>query len=29
MSNLNIVGFGKDDIDNVLAKMTGKEVDRG
>ena len=25
--NLNIVGFGKADIENVLSKMTAKEVD--
>ena len=25
---LNIVGFGKEDIDNVLAKMTAREVDQ-
>ncbi|HEX2546852.1 MAG TPA: photoactive yellow protein [Ramlibacter sp.] len=25
---LNIVGFGKDDIDNVLSKMTAREVDQ-
>ena len=25
---LNIVGFGKDDIDNVLAKLTAREVDQ-
>lgn len=25
---LNIVGFGKDDIDNVLAKLTASEVDQ-
>lgn len=28
MSNMNIVGFGKDDIDNVLAKLTAKEIDQ-
>ena len=27
MGNLNLVAFGKDDIDNVLAKLTAKEVD--
>ena len=26
--SLNIVGFGKDDIDNVLSKLTAKEVDQ-
>ncbi len=25
---LNIVGFGKDDIDNVLSRMTAREVDQ-
>ena len=25
---LNIVGFGKDDIDNVLAKLSAREVDQ-
>ena len=25
---LNIIGFGKDDIDNVLAKLTAREVDQ-
>ena len=25
---LNIVGFGKDDIENVLSKMTAREVDQ-
>lgn len=28
MGSLNIVGFGKDDIENVLAKMSAKEVDQ-
>ena len=28
MNNLNIVGFGKDDIENVLAKLTAHEVDQ-
>lgn len=27
-SGMNIVGFGKEDIDNVLAKMTAREVDQ-
>ena len=27
MAGMNIVGFGKDDIDNVLAKFTPKEID--
>lgn len=27
MGNLNFVGFGKDDIDNVLAKLSAREVD--
>jgi len=27
MGNLNIIGFGKEDIANVLAKLTAKEVD--
>ena len=27
MGNLNIVGFGKDDIDNVLAKLSPQEID--
>ena len=26
-SSLNIIAFGKDDIDNSLAKMTGKQID--
>lgn len=26
--SLNIIGFGKDDIDNVLSKLTSKEVDQ-
>ena len=26
--SLNIVGFGKDDIDNVLSKLTAREVDQ-
>jgi photoactive yellow protein len=25
---LNIIGFGKDDIDNVLSKLTAREVDQ-
>ena len=28
MAALNIVGFGKEDIDNVLTKMTAREVDQ-
>lgn len=28
MAGLNIVGFGKDDIENVLAKLSAKEVDQ-
>jgi photoactive yellow protein len=28
MSNLNIVGFGKDDIDNVLAKLSPRQIDQ-
>ncbi|MBE7366674.1 photoactive yellow protein [Ramlibacter pallidus] len=28
MAGLNIVGFGKDDIDNVLAKLSAREVDQ-
>lgn len=28
MTNLNIVGFGKDDIDNVLAKLSAREIDQ-
>lgn len=28
MGNLNVVGFGKDDIENVLAKLSAKEVDQ-
>jgi photoactive yellow protein len=28
LSSLNIVGFGKADIDNVLAKLTAREVDQ-
>jgi photoactive yellow protein len=28
MTNLNIVRFGKDDIDNVLAKLTAREIDQ-
>ena len=27
-ASLNIVGFGKDDIDNVLSKLTAREVDQ-
>ena len=27
MSNLSVIGFGKADIENVLAKFTAKEVD--
>lgn len=27
-ANLNIVGFGKDDIENVLSKLTAHEVDQ-
>lgn len=27
-SSLNIVGFGKDDIDNVLSRLSAKEVDQ-
>jgi photoactive yellow protein len=27
-SSLNIVGFGKDDIDNVLSRLSTKEVDQ-
>ena len=27
-TSLNIVGFGKDDIENVLSKMTSREVDQ-
>jgi photoactive yellow protein len=27
-SSLNIVGFGKDDIDNVLARLSAREVDQ-
>jgi photoactive yellow protein len=26
--NLNIVGFGRDDFDNVLSKLTAREVDQ-
>ncbi len=28
MSSLNIVGFGKDDIENVLSRMSADEVDQ-
>lgn len=28
MSNLNIVGFGKDDTENVLAKLSAREIDQ-
>lgn len=28
MAHLNIVGFGKDDIENVLSKLTAQEVDQ-
>lgn len=27
-ASLNIIGFGKDDIDNVLSKLTAREVDQ-
>ena len=28
MSGMNVVGFGKDDIENVLSKMSAQEVDQ-
>jgi photoactive yellow protein len=28
MGSLNIIGFGKDDIENVLAKLSAKEIDQ-
>ena len=27
MTNLNVIAFGKDDIDNSLTKMSGKQID--
>ncbi|WP_222622884.1 photoactive yellow protein [Ramlibacter cellulosilyticus] len=28
MQSMNVVGFGKDDIDNVLSKLTAQEIDQ-